>query len=106
FNAMRMNKGQVGGRKMHGSNETVAKLARFMCGRAIKPVRLPRRTTELLRLRHSDYVTCDGPMETVAKPARFMCGRAIKPVRPPGGTIELFKAQPSEHVIGDGSDDP
>src|SRR4029453_1313238 len=47
---------------MHGSNETVAKLARFMCGRAIKPVRLPRRTTELLRLRHSEYVTCDGPM--------------------------------------------
>ena len=37
-------------------------LAWFMCGRAIKPVRLPRGTTELLRLRHSDYVTCDGPM--------------------------------------------
>jgi hypothetical protein len=26
---------------MHGSNETVAKLARFLCGRAIKPVRPP-----------------------------------------------------------------
>ena len=45
-----------------GALETVAKLARFMCGRAIKPVRPPRGTTELLRLRHSDYVTCDGPM--------------------------------------------
>jgi hypothetical protein len=45
-----------------GSSETVAKLTRFMCGRAIKPIRLPRGTTELLRLRHSDYVTCDGPM--------------------------------------------
>ena len=33
-----------------------------MCGRAIKPVRPRRGTTELLRLRHSDYVICDGPM--------------------------------------------
>jgi hypothetical protein len=31
-------------------------------GRAIKPVRLPRGTTELIKVKASDYVICDGPL--------------------------------------------
>jgi len=32
----------------------------FMCGRAIKPVRPPSGTKELLKAKSSDQVTCDG----------------------------------------------
>ena len=41
-------------------HETVAKLARFMCGRAIKPVRPPSGTKDFLRLNAPDHVTCNG----------------------------------------------
>src|SRR4030095_8595116 len=59
-------------------------------------------TTELVRLKHTDYVTCDGPDETVAKLAWFMCGRAIKPVRPPRDTTELLRLRHSDYVTCDG----
>src|SRR4030095_2257578 len=37
--------------------------SRYMCGRAIKPVRPPSGTKELLRLNPPDHVTCDGSDE-------------------------------------------
>ncbi len=44
------------------SSETVAKLARFMCGRAIKPVRPVERKMTLLEISPLIAFTCDGPM--------------------------------------------
>jgi hypothetical protein len=46
--------------------EIVAKLARFTCGRAIKPLRLARGTSELFNDNSFDQVTCDGPDSPVA----------------------------------------
>jgi len=49
-----------------GSSETVAKLARFMCGRAIKPVRPAERAMNLFEIRPSIGFTCNGPDQSRA----------------------------------------
>ena len=58
--------------------ETVAKPARFMCGRAIKPVRPPGGTIELFKAKPSEHVIGDGSDDSLMTRRHRVLGKCLR----------------------------
>ncbi len=92
-----------------GSSETVAKLARFMCGRAIKPVRPPMAPTISLRVKsfRSRYLrpTADSFRFLMLQNAARVAfqSKTRHGLQGPfvGGYLETFRSRPAGFFDGD-----